>query len=77
MGRYLVVTCRENIAVNKKKIAITHDGGLKYYESKQAAIAAIVRQYAEWKREADPENSRHVFFGVFDVKKGAGCDVEL
>lgn len=70
MGRYLVITCRENVAVdeNKAKVAITHDGGLKYYESKPAAVKAIMRQSLEWERTADPDPQR-VFAGIWDTKK--------
>ena len=70
MGRYLVIICRENVAAdeNKADVVITHDGGLKYYESKPAAVKAVMRQRLEWARTADP-NPQRVFAGIYDVKK--------
>lgn len=70
MGCYLAIICRENVAVdeNKAKVAITHDGGPKYYKSKPAAVKAIMRQRLEWARTADP-NPQRVFAGIYDVEK--------
>lgn len=65
MGRYLVVTVSEDIAMGEKD-----DMVMKFYATKPAAMRVISQQRREWSLKSDPKKEKRVFAGVYDVKKG-------